>query len=138
MVMIMVLVDRDDDRTAYSAAFVAVGALGMAFGPFFSAVMNGVEFEIAGIAFNGLTNPGWIMFIFWIVMGLIIHFEFQVYYMPGIHDVIFFFALPIYHTSPFFFSISLLFVVVAQIRAHVAGLPPPSPLRFSWWSLANQ
>ncbi|CAN0496078.1 unnamed protein product, partial [Laminaria digitata] len=65
-------------RTAYSAAFVAVGALGMAFGPFFSAMMNGVKFKIAGIMFNGLTNPGWIMFIFWIIMGLIVHFEFQV------------------------------------------------------------
>lgn len=52
--------------------------MGMAFGPFFSAVMNGVNFTIAGVTFNGLTNPGWIMFILWISMGLVIHFEFQV------------------------------------------------------------
>ena len=78
LLLSMVMIDDRHCRTAYSAAFVAVGALGMAFGPFFSAVMNGVEFEISGVTFNGLTNPGWIMFIFWIVMGLIIHFEFQV------------------------------------------------------------
>ncbi|CAN0489305.1 unnamed protein product, partial [Hapterophycus canaliculatus] len=65
-------------RTAYSAAFVAAGAVGMAFGPAMSAVFNEVDFTVAGIKFNGLTNPGWIMFVLWLVMGAIIQYEFQV------------------------------------------------------------
>ncbi|CAB1098638.1 unnamed protein product [Ectocarpus sp. CCAP 1310/34] len=64
-------------RTAYSAAFVAAGALGMAFGPAVSAVVIAVDFTLAGVEFNGLTNPGWIMFVLWVVMGALIQYEFQ-------------------------------------------------------------
>lgn len=65
-------------RTAYSAAFVAAGALGMAFGPALSAVLIVADFTLAGVEFNGLTNPGWIMFVLWVVMGALIQYEFQV------------------------------------------------------------
>lgn len=50
----------------------------MAFGPALSAVFNGVDFTVAGVEFNGLTNPGWIMFVLWVILGWIIKVEFQV------------------------------------------------------------
>lgn len=57
---------------------MAAGAVGMAFGPFASAVMDGVDFTWGKVIFNGLTNPGWIMFVLWVIMGVIIYFHFQV------------------------------------------------------------
>lgn len=57
---------------------MAAGAVGMAFGPAMSAVFNGVDFTVAGVQFNGLTNPGWIMFVLWVILGWIIQIEFQV------------------------------------------------------------
>ncbi|CAN0151835.1 unnamed protein product, partial [Ectocarpus sp. 4 AP-2014] len=76
-------------RTAYSAAFVAAGALGMAFGPAVSAVLIAADFTMAGVEFNGLTNPGWIMFVLWVVMGALIQCEFQEppHYMSGNSDL---------------------------------------------------
>lgn len=50
----------------------------MAFGPALSAIFNGVDFTVGGVKFNGLTNPGWIMFVFWAVTGVVIQYEFQV------------------------------------------------------------
>eukprot|EP00903_Cladosiphon_okamuranus_P007004 g6815.t1 len=77
------------DRTAYSAAFVAAGAVGMAFGPAISAVFNGINFSVAGVKFNGLTNPGWIMFVLWVILGWIIQTEFREpsHYLSGGFDL---------------------------------------------------
>lgn len=57
---------------------MAAGAVGMAFGPALSAVFNEVNFTVAGVVLNGLTNPGWIMFVLWVILGWIIQTEFQV------------------------------------------------------------
>ncbi|CAM9689171.1 unnamed protein product, partial [Choristocarpus tenellus] len=57
-----------ESRTAYSASFVAAGAMGMSFGPFTAAVVNVVSFKVGRIFFNGLTLPGWIMSICWFIL----------------------------------------------------------------------
>lgn len=49
----------------------------MAFGPFLSAMTNEVEFTAFGMRFNGLTNPGWVMFVLWTIMGVVVYMEFQ-------------------------------------------------------------
>ncbi|CAN0408862.1 unnamed protein product [Ascophyllum nodosum] len=64
-------------RTAYSTAFVAVSAAGMAVGPFVATMTNSVGFRVVGVRFNGLTNPGWIMFVLWIVIGIVVFLGFQ-------------------------------------------------------------
>ena len=64
-------------RTAYSAAFVAAGSVGMAVGPFISAMLTKVDFTIVGVRFNGLTNPGWVMFVLWVVVGFLLFTVFQ-------------------------------------------------------------
>ncbi|CAM9520385.1 unnamed protein product [Discosporangium mesarthrocarpum] len=59
------------ERTVYSAAFVAVGAMGMSFGPFIAAVLSQVDVSLGPFFFNGLTLPGWFMFLCWLVMGIV-------------------------------------------------------------------
>lgn len=49
----------------------------MAIGPFTSAIMTEVDFSVFGIRFNGLTNPGWIMFVLWLVVGFLLLTVFQ-------------------------------------------------------------
>ena len=63
----------------------------MAVGPFISAMMTEVDFTIVGVRFNGLTNPGWIMFMLWVVMGFLICTVFQARcshaYASGVYTV---------------------------------------------------
>ncbi|CAN0408322.1 unnamed protein product [Ascophyllum nodosum] len=79
-----------ESRTAYSAAFVAAGSVGMAVGPFISAMLTKVDFTIVGVRFNGLTNPGWVMFVLWVVVGFLLFTVFQASgshaYAFGAHD----------------------------------------------------
>ncbi|CAM9557712.1 unnamed protein product [Phaeothamnion confervicola] len=60
-----------EQRTYFSAAFVAVGAVGMAFGPFVAAVLAQFEFNVGILIMNGMTSPGWFMFVSWSFLGLL-------------------------------------------------------------------
>lgn len=60
-----------EDRTFFSAAFVSIGALGLAFGPFFAALLNRLDFTMFGFFIvNGLTAPGYFMCILWLIFGV--------------------------------------------------------------------
>ena len=49
----------------------------MAVRPFISAMLTKVDFTIVGVRFNGLTNPGWVMFVLWVVVGFLLFTVFQ-------------------------------------------------------------
>ncbi|CAM9396377.1 unnamed protein product [Chrysoparadoxa australica] len=67
------------DRTFFSAAFVAVGAVGMAFGPFLAAVINllGMYFKLGFLWFNGMTGPGWFMTLAHAIFGILLVLKFK-------------------------------------------------------------
>jgi len=64
-------------RTFFSSAFVAVGAVGMAFGPVCAAFLNQIDFQIGVVKVNGMTGPGWFMFSLWVIVGIVIVFKFK-------------------------------------------------------------
>lgn len=66
-----------EQRTFFSAAFVAAGSLGMAAGPAFSAAINNIDLSVGIVIINGLTAPGWFMFIAWAILLVLTVFYFN-------------------------------------------------------------
>lgn len=68
-------------RTAISAAFVTLSAAGTAVGPGLAAICQSIDFTIetshGTFIFNGLTAPGYIMFIVWLLFSLLIALAFK-------------------------------------------------------------
>lgn len=61
---------RSADRTVISAILVTVGALGMCFGPGLAVLLDFVDSEVyipmfGSFTVNGMTAPGYLMFLFW-------------------------------------------------------------------------
>eukprot|EP00611_Tribonema_gayanum_P025678 TRINITY_DN5919_c0_g1_i2.p1 TRINITY_DN5919_c0_g1~~TRINITY_DN5919_c0_g1_i2.p1 ORF type:complete len:863 (-),score=287.56 TRINITY_DN5919_c0_g1_i2:526-3114(-) len=124
-----------EDRTFFSASFVAVGALGMAFGPFAAAVINLLDFEIGFIKVNGLTGPGWFMFIMWTLLGLATLIKFkepEQRYSPTAHrsrsdsgDSSTTLLTPVHHHG----HKTPTHQHHAKAQAHLQHPAPPSPLK---------
>lgn len=55
-----------------------MGAAGGAFGPLMAALANDMDMKMGLVLFNGMTNPGWIMFICWVVLGGVTQVFFKV------------------------------------------------------------
>lgn len=68
-------------RTAISATFVTLSAAGTAVGPGLSAICQSIDFKIetshGTFIFNGLTAPGYIMFVVWLIFSLLIALAFK-------------------------------------------------------------
>jgi MFS family permease len=73
---------RSADRTAVSAILVTVGALGMSFGPGLAVLLDFVDSDVyiplvGTFTVNGMTAPGYLMFLFWSLyyFALIVYFS---------------------------------------------------------------
>mmetsp|Transcript_19977 Transcript_19977/g.40668 ORF Transcript_19977/g.40668 Transcript_19977/m.40668 type:complete len:376 (-) Transcript_19977:345-1472(-) len=71
-----------EGRTAVSAAFVTLSAAGTAVGPGLSSLFQQIDFtvEIPSMGvfiFNGLTSPGYFMFLVWFLFSLIVALTFK-------------------------------------------------------------
>lgn len=73
---------RSADRTAVSAILVTVGALGMSFGPGLAVLLDFVDSDVyipmlGTFTVNGMTAPGYLMFLFWSMyyFALIVYFS---------------------------------------------------------------
>jgi len=70
------------NRTHISSYFVAFGAFGMAFGPLMAVCLSTFDSIIElpfgkGLIFNGLTGPGYVMFVAWTLYTIAIYFVFE-------------------------------------------------------------
>jgi len=68
-------------RTAISAAFVSLTAAGTAVGPGLAAICQNINFTVetthGSFVFNGLTAPGYIMFVVWLLFSLLVALVFK-------------------------------------------------------------
>ncbi|KAF8822691.1 putative SPX domain-containing membrane protein [Cardiosporidium cionae] len=66
-------------RTFHSAIFVAIGSMGMSFGPGVQPLLGMLNFHIPAVNWivNGLTAPGWLLFVLWFLFFFCVLFGFH-------------------------------------------------------------
>jgi len=81
------------DRTAVSAIFMTVSALGMSMGPGLAVLLDflDVEFYVplyGQVLLNGMTGPGYLMFILWSVYLVVLILTFKEPERVGLHEMV--------------------------------------------------
>jgi len=82
------------NRTAISAILVTVSAMGMSLGPFSAVLLDFYDIEIqipycGELLINGMTGPGFLMFILWGIYLVLLFIYFEDRERIGLHEIAF-------------------------------------------------